>query len=162
MRRIATRIMTAALLVVLAGPSALAAGDRSVPYWASIAAGDALMRTGPGQNYPSTWRFRRADLPIQVVQVHESWRRVRAPDGTEGWFASVLLSARRTAIVTGDIRPMHSAPDRSARVLWRAEPGVVGRLAHCAAGWCEFDVGGRVGYIQTAHIWGVGADEAVD
>lgn len=151
-----------ALAALIAGAAALAASERPVPYWASIAAGDALMRAGPGREFPAVWRYRRADLPIQVVQIHQSWRKIREIDGTEGWMAAALLSAQRTAMVTGEVRPLRSAPDQAARIVWRVEPGVVGRVSHCAAGWCEFGVGGRGGYIQTAHVWGVAPDETID
>lgn len=150
------------LAAALAGATAYAAPDRPLPYWASIAAGDALMRSGPGREFPATWRYRRADLPIRVLQVHQSWRKVQEMDGTEGWMAAALLSARRTAIVTGGVRPLRAVPDAGARIVWRVEPGVVGRVSHCAAGWCEFEVGGRGGYIETGHIWGVAPDETID
>ena len=142
--------------------TAVAAADRPVPYWASIASGDALMRSGPGRNFPATWRYRRHELPVQVVQVHETWRKVREPDGTEGWMAAALLSKARTAIVTGEVQPMRAAPDRLARILWRAAPGVVGKISHCADGWCEFDVAGRAGYVRADGLWGVGPGETVD
>jgi SH3-like domain-containing protein len=151
-----------ALAALFASAAVLAASERTVPYWASIAAGDALMRAGPGREFPAVWRYRRADLPIQVVQIHQSWRKIREIDGTEGWMAAALLSAQRTALVTGEVRPLRSAPDQAARIVWRVEPGVVGRVSHCAAGWCEFAVGGRGGYIQTDHIWGVAPDETID
>lgn len=162
MRRIGIRIgLTAALAAILLAP-AQAAEERKVPYWASLAAGDALMRTGPGRNFPAIWRYRRPELPIRIVQVHETWRKVREFDGTEGWMAAALLTAERTALVVGDARPMRAAPDSGSRILWRAAPGVVGKITHCASGWCEFNVRGRVGYIETAHIWGVDPGETVD
>jgi SH3-like domain-containing protein len=158
-RRIGTSIGMAALL--WAAP-AQTAETRPVPYWASIAAGDALMRSGPGRNFPATWRYRRADLPVKVVQVHDSWRKVREPDGTEGWMAAALLSIQRTAMVIGATRPMRETPDEAAPIAWRVQPGVVGRISHCAAGWCEFDVRGKTGYIRTDHIWGVEPRETID
>lgn len=157
-----------ALRLVLAGallPMAVATPaqePRAVPYWASIAAGDALMRTGPGANYPAIWRYRRADLPVKVLQIHESWRRVQDPDGVQGWMAAALLSKRRTAIVIGETRPMLSEPESGAKVSWRAEMGVVGRLSDCKDGWCGFDVKGKKGFIRVEGLWGVEPNEAVD
>jgi len=149
-------------LAAIALVPAWAAENRPVPYWASISAGDALMRSGPGRNYPATWRYRRADLPVKVLQIHESWRKIREPDGTIGWMAAALLSAQRTAIVTGEIRPLRAAPETASKILWRAEPGVVGKIAHCAAGWCEFEVDGRAGYVAVNHIWGAEPGETLD
>jgi SH3-like domain-containing protein len=135
---------------------------RKTPYWASIAAGDALMRAGPGRNYPATWRYRRADLPIKVIETYPNWRRIEDPDGTVGWMAVALLSDQRTGIVRGEVRPLRTSPERGARIVWRVAPGVVGRVSHCRSGWCEFDVQGRQGHIEVAHIWGVSPDETID
>ena len=46
------------------------------------------------------------------------------------------------------------SPDIKSKVLFRAEPGVVGRLSDCAAGWCAFNVRGQAGYVSTDSIWG--------
>ncbi len=155
----------AAAAVLLAGMAAGAAAQeaaRPVPYWASIAAGDALMRTGPGANYPAIWRYRRAELPVRVVQVHESWRRVMDPGGARGWMAAALLSKRRTALIVDRVRDLRAEPRDDAAIAWRAEPGVVGRISRCRAGWCLFDAGGRRGYLREAEVWGVSPGEIVE
>jgi SH3-like domain-containing protein len=163
--------VTAFLAAALGACPAGAASDREPPYWASISAGQARMRTGPGRSFPTTWLYRRADLPVKVVQVikadkdsknEASWRKVQDPDGATGWMLVNLLSDQRTAIVTGGIREMHAKPDAASPIVWRAAPGVVGRLSHCGEGWCAFDVHGQKGYIETAGIWGVDPDEVID
>src|SRR5919112_6419844 len=93
--------LAAALALGLAVGSAQAQNERAPPYWASINAGKAMMRTGPGQNYPATWLYVRADLPIRVVETYPNWRKVSDPDGTTGWMLQRLLSDRRTGLVTG-------------------------------------------------------------
>ena len=139
------------------------AQERKVPYWASINTGDALMRTGPERTYPAKWRYHRRDLPIQVLQVYGNWRRIREQDGTDGWMLATLLSAQRTAVVTGNgPAEMRADPDSSSKLNWRAEPGVVGKISKCASGWCLFDVGGKRGYIQVDRIWGVDAGEVIE
>ena len=121
-----------------------------------------MMRTGPGRNFPATWLSVRADLPIQVIEVYQTWRKIRDPDGTIGWMMVQLLSDTRTALVRGDSpQPLHEDPDAASPVRFRAEPGVVGRISRCSDGWCFFDVSGRNGYIRTDQIWGVGPGETV-
>ena len=140
-------------LAVATGPAA-AQSDPELPYWASISVDEARMRKGPSPDVPVTWEYRRKDLPVKVIARHETWRKIEDPDGTQGWMAARLLSRTRTAIVTGEIRPMREEPDTSAAVAFRAQPGVVGRITDCQKGWCLFNVGGRKGWIQTDHIWG--------
>lgn len=149
--------------VVLMTGAMVQAQERKVPYWASIATGDALMRTGPERTYPATWRYRRRDLPVQVLQIYGNWRKVREQDGTEGWMLATLLSAQRTAVVTGNgPAPMYGEPGGGSSLNWRAEPGVVGRISKCQGGWCLFDVAGKRGYIQTDRIFGIDPGEVVE
>jgi SH3-like domain-containing protein len=160
LRRVA---VLAAATAVLAVTTAKAQQERKTPYWASISAGKAMMRTGPGKNYPATWLYLRADLPVQVVETYPSWRKIRDPGGETGWMLQGLLSDTRTALVTGgEPRPMHESAKADSPIRFRAQPGVVGRISRCSDGWCRFDVGGRDGYIRVDHIWGVDPGEEVD
>jgi SH3-like domain-containing protein len=161
--------MVARILTVLAlfGLGLAAAADaqprRQPPYFASISASRAMMRTGPGRTYPGIWLYVRPDLPVRVVEVYQNWRKVEDPDGTQGWMLVNLLSDTRTAIVRGGAPvPMRASPDDDAAIRYRAAPGVVGRISRCGRGWCRFDVHGKAGYIRTSALWGVGADEEVD
>ena len=120
------------------------------------------MRTGPGRNFPISWLYQRAGLPVRVVEVYENWRKIEDPDGTQGWMLVNLLNADRTAMIMGDIRPMREAPQTGARIRYRAEPGVVGRIRTCRRGWCEIDVRGRSGFVEMAHLHGVEDDERID
>jgi SH3-like domain-containing protein len=147
-------ILAAAALTAVVGSAAAQSDPVKLPYWASISVDEARMRKGPSPDVPVIWEYRRKDLPVKVVARFETWRKIEDPDGTQGWMAARLLSRTRTAIVTGEIRPMREAASPSAAVAYRAEPGVVGRITECADGWCRFDVKGRSGWIQTDHIWG--------
>lgn len=160
----ARKAMLAAVLALgLAVGSAQAEDERAPPYWASISAGKALMRTGPGRNYPATWLYLRPDLPIRVIETYPDWRKVQDPGGTTGWMLRRLLSDTRTALVTGtERRAMHADPSESSPVRYFAEPGVVGRISKCSNGWCLLDVGGRRGYIRTDQFWGAAPQEALD
>ena len=151
-----------ALLAVVAAGTVDAAQAETPPYWASIRAGQARMRTGPARTYPASWLYRRADLPVRVVAEYREWRKVEDPDGTQGWMQANLLSATRTAMVRGPApTPMLERPLDNGRLLWRAAPGVVGRISACGNGWCRLDVKGRAGFVAAESLWGVEAGEAL-
>jgi SH3-like domain-containing protein len=150
-------ILTCIALVAVLDTAAVA--QRKTPYWASISASEARMRTGPGRQFPASWLYQRAGLPVVVLQTYPNWRKVRDPDGETGWIQANLLSDDRTALIKGDVRPLRDKPNMSANVIWRAEPGVVGKITECARGWCKFDARGRMGYVETAHIWGADVPE---
>lgn len=154
-------LLAVTLAIATAGASLGAAADAAdppakPPFYASIRPSVARMRTGPARTYPASWLYRRADLPLRVVAVFKEWRRVEDPDGTQGWMQGNLLSATRTAIVRADTPvELRERPAASARVLFRAAPGVVGRITECGDGWCRLDVKGQAGYVQIGGLWGV-------
>ena len=152
----------AGMMLMILGSSAFAQ-DKKPPYWASIASGQAMTRTGPGKNYPAVWLYQRRDLPVRVVKKYESWRLIQDPDGAQGWMLVSLLSDRRTAIVKqGNPIRVRIKPNQGARVRYLAEQGSVGRVDHCSKGWCHVEFGKREGYIRAADVWGVGETEVVD
>ena len=57
---------------------------------------------------------------------------------------------------------LRETPEFDGNILWRAAPGVVGRISKCAGGWCWFDVGGKAGYVEETHLWGVDPGEQLD
>ena len=154
-------VIATALLVAVS--AAALAQEKQPPYWASIASGEAMTRTGPGKNYPGIWLYKRRDLPVRVVKKYEHWRLIEDPDGARGWMLATLLSDRRTAIVKpGDPRPIRVEANEGAKVRYLAQHGVVGRIGQCAGGWCHIEIGRREGYIRASEIWGVGPNEVVE
>jgi SH3-like domain-containing protein len=149
------RILLVAVLL-LAAP--LAAQEREVPYWASIKTEELNLRAGPGRDYPVRWVYHRVGLPLKVIRVHEGWRLVRDPAGDEGWVTANLLSKERGGIVIGQgLAAIREKPSDGSKLRWNAEPGVVGRIEDCEAGWCAFDVGGRRGFMRADRLWGSAA-----
>src|SRR5687767_14004094 len=140
------RLLPFALIAVSAP---VLAQDSEVPYWATLRAEEVNMRVGPSEAYPIDWVYRRPGLPVKVLRVNQGWRLVEDPDGERGWIVARLLDPDRGAIVVGDgLAEMRAAPEASAKVLWRAEPGVTGELGDCEAGWCVLDVAGREGWVR--------------
>lgn len=147
----------ASLLLMLVPAAAATAQDREVPYWASIRVDEVNMRVGPGGTYGVAWVYHRKQLPLKVLRLREGWRLVEDPDGTKGWVLGQFLSLERTAIVKGEgLAEMRDKPGSAAKLLWRVEPGVVGKLGDCEKGWCRFAVGGHLGFIEEPRLWGAG------
>jgi SH3-like domain-containing protein len=138
------------------------AQTKQPPYWAAIVPGQARTRTGPGRNYPAMWMYQRRGLPVKVVAVFPAWRKVEDPDGAQGWMQANMLTDERTAMVRSGVQPMRAKPAAGAAIVWRAAGGVVGKLRKCADGWCDFDVAGRRGWIESTALWGVDPGESYE
>ncbi len=163
-----------ALLVVLCALPALGtarAADQApvlspsglpLPRFVSLDADKVNIRTGPGVRYPIAWVFVRRDMPVEVTAEFELWRKLRDIDGAEGWAHKSLLSGRRWAIVTGEVRALHRDPDETSPPALFAEPGVQGRLVACRRERCKLEIQGLRGWLKRAYIWGVHPWEVFD
>ena len=114
----------AAVSLAAGHDAAIAQAEVEVPYWASVQKDEAFARAGPMATYQIEWVFRRKHLPVKVIKRYGAWRQIVDPSGWTGWMHSNMLSRKRTAIVTGSVIAIRSAPRDNARLLWRAEPGV--------------------------------------
>lgn len=147
--------MVLAAAMVFAVPAS--AQQREVPYWATIRATELYMRKGPSPDFKIDWVYKRPGLPLKVIRVAQGWRLVVDPEGAQGWVSASLLSPDRGAVVVGEgLAALRAEPNQGAQLRWNAEPGVVGKLGDCDLGWCQFDVGGRKGWVRADRLWGAG------
>ena len=160
------RTWTIAALAVagLTMPAVAGLVQKKVPYFASIQASRARMRVGPAKTYPASWLYQRVDLPVKVIDVYEkgAWLKIEDPGGTQGWMTGALIGDVRTALVMGTVAELRDSPRFGGRILWRAAPGVIGRISKCTRGWCYFDVRGQGGFVEASHIWGVDPGETLN
>jgi SH3-like domain-containing protein len=139
-----------------------------LPRFVSLKSGRVNSRIGPGVNYAVDWMYLKSGMPVEIIQEYDNWRRVRDPDGAEGWVNQSLLSGRRTAIVAPWQRGKPDAvisvmdqPNKDASVVARVEPGVIGTIKTCNGSWCEMTFAGREGWISQALVWGAYPGETV-
>jgi SH3-like domain-containing protein len=151
--------LIALLALAAAAQAALGQAGRTtglpLPRFVSLGSDRVNLRFGPGQQYPIQWILAREGLPVEIIEEFDTWRKVRLHDGDQGWIHGSLLSSRRTIVVAGQIRELRRSPDASARVLLRAEPGVIGELLDCEEDWCRIEIDGRRGWLQRDAFWGV-------
>ena len=146
------------------GPRLGSATGMPLPRYAALGSNQVNMRIGPDLRYPIDWTYQRKDLPVQIIDEFQHWRRIRDPEGTEGWVQRPLLTSRRTFLVQGAERVLRGRAEEGAAPVARLKPGVIGRLRHCAENspWCEVQVRDYRGWLKRSEIWGVAPDEAVN
>lgn len=179
-RRLPRALAVAALIALAAGPSAAdetgpgtateaarparpAGGTgRALPRFASLRAGEVNLRTGPGLRYPIDWVYRRRDLPVEIIEEFEHWRRIRDWQGTVGWVHRSMLQGVRTARVVGGERLLRGGPSAEARAVARVEPGAIGVVEDCTEGWCRLRFEALAGWLERRVVYGVYPRELLD
>jgi SH3-like domain-containing protein len=154
-----------AMAQTAAAPSGL-----PVPRFVSMKADRVNLRAGPSTDYPTSWIFRRAGLPVEVIRESDGWRQVRDAEGTTGWVLQIMLSGRRTALVLPwDAKPGMPPPETvlyqsntdSSPAVVKVEAGVIANIRSCDKRWCQISVGEYKGYIEQKKLWGVYDGEVV-
>lgn len=138
-----------------------------VPRFVSLGHDESNVRTGPGEHYPVKWVLRRKGLPIEVILEYDNWRKIKDPEGQEGWVFHTLLSGERTAIINAQEavyayeRPFNEQVS-SSRAVIALEPSVIVDVDSCSGQWCKVDASGFSGWIQRKLLWGVYEHENID
>jgi SH3-like domain-containing protein len=134
-----------------------------LPRFVSLRTDPINMRTGPGVRYPVDWVYTRRGLPVEVVAEFDTWRRISDPDGSDGWVHTSMLSARRTAVVSGGLQPLRRTSEDHGDLIARLEPDVVVSIQKCPTGsYCRVKVKGMQGWVRRDHLWGVYPDEVLE
>lgn len=144
-------------LGIIGQPPCARADDASLelPRFRSLKSDRVNVRTGPGPQYPIYWVYQRRALPVKIVAEFDNWRRIRDSEGVEGWVLYYLLSNRRTALVTGGLRPLRQTAAATAAPVAQLEAGVIVTLASCDPLWCQVSVDGMKGWLPRDQIWGL-------
>lgn len=151
-------------------PARAQASGLPVPRFVSLKADEVNLRAGPGRDYPTSWVYKRAGLPLEVVKEYDIWREVRDSEGTQGWVIQSLLSGRRTALVQPwDVKAgtatatatLRKKSSQSAAPVATLEAGVIANVISCDKEWCRVSVDKYTGYIEQKKLWGVYEGEEV-
>ena len=145
------------LTLAKTGPSGL-----PLPRFVSINSDRVNVRKGPGPQYPIAWVFQRRGMPVEIIAEYDQWRQIRDRDNGVGWVQKNLLSGRRTALVTGAVRPLRKSPDQDAPPVALLEPGVIGEVERCRNDWCRLKVKGFGGWTRRTDLWGLYPGETLE
>src|SRR5690625_3514981 len=132
-----------------------------VPRYVSLRSDRINVRRGPGLDYRKDWVFRRAGLPVKIIDEYGDWRRIVDMDQAGGWVYHAMLTGRRTGVVIADEAVLRTQPSDAGPARPPAEQGVVARLHSCRPDGCRIESGGYRGWVEKAAIWGVEPDEVM-
>jgi SH3-like domain-containing protein len=132
-----------------------------LPRFASLRSDEVNLRVGPGEDYPIEWVFKRKDMPVEIIEQFQNWRRVQDWQGDKGWVLDRMLTPKRAVIVQGSVRELHRLPDAASPLIARAQPGVIGKLMELQGPWCRIEAAGSRGWVHRDEVWGILPDETL-
>ena len=132
-----------------------------LPRYVSLRSSEINVRRGPGLDYRKDWVFRRAGLPVKIIDEYGDWRRIVDKDDAGGWVYHAMLTGRRTVLILEDGVALRRGPAEAASARAVVEQGVVARLQSCNQEWCRIEADGYSGWVRKSSLWGVDPGEVV-
>ena len=152
------------LLILLVSIACQVYAAPEPPYFASLKASRINLRTGPGERFPIQWVYSQPMLPVEVVDVHDVWLKIKEHDETQGWVHKSMLTARRTALTPADQTiSVYKKKSLASPVVAILKGAFIVRILSCpkAENFCLIQVEGIKGWVQRKSLWGVYPNEEV-
>lgn len=138
-----------------------------LPRFATIKSAKMNSRVGPGFDYPVIWHYWRKNMPVEIIEEYDQWRKIKDVDGDTSWVYQSLLSGVRSAIIkvaqnkNRAFLPILTTKDLKSHIISKVENGAIVTVKHCDKTWCYINIGRISGYVPQEKLWGVYKDEII-
>jgi len=138
-----------------------------IPRFVSLRSDKVFVRTGPALRYPIKWVFQRENLPVEVIQEFDTWRKIRDHEGQEGWVHQSLTQGKRFGLIRldekgGDVVPMTRKAEAGSKSVALLEENVIVKLEECSLTHCKALKSGYKGWIERKFVYGIYGSEKLD
>ena len=152
---------TVGLMLALSEPALAQSVASTDATYGSLKADRVDVRSAPGLDQPVAFVFRRAGMPVALLESAKGWQRVRDSEGAIGWVFADLVSRRRTALVLPAAKADGQVAIRSTESVGSAplaylEPGVVVGIVSCERDTCWISTSNIRGVVDRRQLWGAG------
>tara|TARA_Y100001970_G_scaffold283507_1_gene398792 strand:- start:16179 stop:16730 length:552 start_codon:yes stop_codon:yes gene_type:complete len=128
-----------------------------LPRFVSLKSNDVNLRVGPSINYPIELKYIQINMPIEIIDEFDNWRKIRDHQDNIGWLHKSLIKGNRFVLAG------NSEIKNKIKVLNRPEGNIVGiieknnilELKICLQKWCKISINNLSGWLKKNEIWGV-------
>ena len=131
-----------------------------IPRFVSLKSDDVNLRIGPSTNYPIRQKYIAQNLPIEIIDEFEMWRKTRDNEGTIGWLHKRLIQGDRFAL-TGQngVNNVNIYNRPNGKIIGIIKKNNIVSLKNCILYWCKVSKENFKGWVLKENIWGVYEDE---
>ena len=130
--------------------------DLEIPRFVSLKSNDVNIRVGPSVNYPIKLKYVFQNLPLEIIDEFDVWRKSKDYEGNIGWVHKSLIKGDRYiftgSLISSDIK-LYSRP--KGKVIGLIKNKNVLELKNCTLDWCKVSKNSIEGWVLKENIWGV-------
>jgi SH3-like domain-containing protein len=134
-----------------------------IPRFVSLKSDEVNLRVGPSTNYPIKLMYITKNLPVEIIDEFDAWRKIRDHMGMVGWLHKSLIQGDRF-VLTGykndnDI-DLYNRPNGS--IKGAIKKNNILNLSNCILYWCKVSRKNIKGWVLKKNIWGIYEFEIYD
>ena len=134
-----------------------------IPRFVALKSDEVNVRIGSSTNYPIILKYITKNMPVEITDEYERWRKIRDREGNEGWIYGDLLKGDRFAIIIKNNKSniyVFSKPDG-------VPIGEIGKLnivtiKVCLKKWCKIKFDSHKGWVNKKNLWGIYKNETIN
>jgi len=111
------------------------------------------VRYGPSFDYPIKYIYKKIQLPVQLIDKKENFRRIIDHKKNSGWIHISQLRKSKSLIATST-KILFKKPTKYSKPLAKIEKGRLLLVNKCEKNWCNIKTDNFSGWIKKTNIWG--------
>ena len=131
-----------------------------MPRFVSLKSNDVNLRVGPSINYPIKLKYTKTNLPVEIVDEFDVWRKIIDHENNTGWIHKSLLKGDRFVLIlitNGNSKNILNRPN--GKIIGTIQNNNIVNLESCIHKWCYISTNKIEGWISKNNIWGVYENE---
>ena len=127
-----------------------------IPRFVSLKSNDVNLRKGSSTNYPIVLKYTKKNLPIEIIEEYDQWRKTIDLEGNQGWIHKNLIKGDRFAITNQNyISPLHIKNNPQGKVIGTIGKNNIVKINKCFLNWCSISYENKHGWVEKINLWGV-------
>ena len=111
------------------------------------------VRYGPSFDHPIKFIYKKAQLPLKVIDKKENFRRIIDHQRNNGWI-HVSQLRKSNSLITMSQKILFKNPTKYSKPVAKIDKGRLLVLKKCENNWCNVKTGQFSGWISKLNIWG--------
>ena len=131
-----------------------------IPRFVSLKSNDVNLRVGPSVNYPIEIKYLQKNLPVEIIDEFDVWRKIKDYQNNIGWLHKSLVKGDRFILTGVGLKNSVNVYNRpNGKLIGIIEKNNILSLSSCLVNWCSVYNNEIKGWLTKDNIWGVYKEE---
>ena len=111
------------------------------------------VRYGPSFDYPIKYIYKKIQLPLQLIDKKENFRKIIDHKRNSGW-VHISQLRKSKSLITTSTKILFKKPTKYSKPLIKLDKGRLLSIRKCEKNWCHVSTDKFSGWINKNNIWG--------